>query len=88
MGLSTLKPGPEGPGMQRNSGPGIKVAYQLQRKAETLHQPSEAAPGSHRVTHDTNKHGMKRQAQQMLPMMGVGEGQQGRPQEEADLDGR
>lgn len=88
VGLWTLKPGPEGPEPQRNSGPGIKLAYQLQRKAETLHQPSEAAPGSHRVTHDTNKHRIKHQTQQALPMMGVGEGQQGRPQEEANLDGR
>ena len=71
VGLWTLKPGPEGPEPQRNSGPGIKLAYQLQRKAETLHQPSEAAPGSHRVTHDTNKHRIKHQTQQALPMMGV-----------------
>ena len=88
MGLSTLKPGPSGPELQRNSGPGIKVAHQLQRKAETLHQPSEAAPGSHRVTHDTNKHRIKLQAKQALPMRGVGDGQQGRPQEEANLDSR
>ena len=41
-----------------------------------------------RVTHDTNKHRIKLQAKQALPMMGVGEGQQGRPQEEANLDSR
>lgn len=57
------------------------MAHQLQRKAETLHQPSEAAPGSHRVTHDTNKHRIKRQAKQSAAHDGVGEGQQGRPQE-------